>query len=278
MQSSQTLPFRSSIAESSIWKIVCNLFPDSSIANTVTTNPTPCNGAVTTKGRSFIMIHWVVPSTQPKWFSNDFCRILVFDSSFNPPTQAHQKLIQVSFNLGTFDGVLLILSLNNADKGGMTENERQHRLEMIKLFSQCLNIENVALATTVRAAFFRDKLKLLKSQVCSDHGKFWFILGEDTLTRLMDPKYYTDFDLEMADFFQQSMIVCAKRSGATISSSLLHHAFLSSSLTWVDIGAENLDVASSHIRQRIHHPANNSNPLPIHPEIRDYIQTHSLYK
>ncbi|KAM0787953.1 hypothetical protein ACM66B_006157 [Microbotryomycetes sp. NB124-2] len=162
--------------------------------------------------------------------SNQFVRICVLDSSFNPPSSAHLALIKHSPWPSTSDGHnradaadstlqecdarLLILSTNNADKGQASHNDVSVRLEMMQAVARQLNDDddndettslplsnslNVAVACT-DASTFAAKSHILKKYLSDmSHVKeagleirMLFPLGWDTVTRFFAPRYYAD--------------------------------------------------------------------------------------
>ena len=60
-----------------------------------------------------------------------------------------------------------------------------------------------------------DKVMALKTLFSPD-TEFNFIVGYDTLVRIFDPKYYTDFHAELQALFASARIIVANRAEADI--------------------------------------------------------------
>ncbi|ORZ00429.1 hypothetical protein BCR43DRAFT_485207, partial [Syncephalastrum racemosum] len=137
-----------------------------------------------------------IVSRPPSWSSE---RLLVLDSSFNPPTRAHAALIQQTLEEPIqFTGVLLLFSSRNADKQ-LSGASIQQRVEMMELLAKSL--PNCGVAITVHARFI-DKARMLDG-AC-------FLMGVDTVKRLLDPKYYDEpVEIALAPFFARCSLVCA---------------------------------------------------------------------
>lgn len=134
-------------------------------------------------------------------------RISVLDSSFNPPTHAHVALAKTRLPNArddeAYDAKLLLLSVRNPDKAIKPGDATfVQRLEMMTLLAQELG-ENTAVAIIDEPLFFgkgkslssflQNRLAELEADgalsskpPCSLH----FILGLDTLERVLSPKYY----------------------------------------------------------------------------------------
>ncbi|KAK4514274.1 uncharacterized protein ATC70_001865 [Mucor velutinosus] len=144
------------------------------------------------------------------------CRLLVLDSSFNPPTKAHAKLLETSlkaYPTGYFDGSLLLFSTNNVDKTltGASVLQRAQMMEMIAM--QC---PSTAVGFTPHGRFM-DKAKYINSWFAETHAssqlELYFIVGYDTMIRLLDPKYYNSTSVKdaLTPFFESCRLICADR-------------------------------------------------------------------
>ncbi|KAG8946668.1 hypothetical protein FRC03_001321 [Tulasnella sp. 419] len=147
-------------------------------------------------------------------------RIAVLDSSFNPPTLAHQALAQTADPLDQsksqpFDARLLLLSVRNADKalkpGDATFTQRAemmielaHGMEDQSRPDADPSLTNVAVGVIDEPTFVGKSTKLLKflkqrvesfstgGEDRTDIPKFQlsFIMGYDTLIRFFNPRFY----------------------------------------------------------------------------------------
>jgi len=119
---------------------------------------------------------------------------LVFPGSFNPPHDGHMTLANVaadSFSENETTPVFMELSLTNADKPSLDPRSVSQRaqkfLELDNLPTQC------GLLLT-SAPLFSQKVKALTSfmtpAIDANDKKLGFIIGTDTMRRILDPKYY----------------------------------------------------------------------------------------
>lgn len=134
-------------------------------------------------------------------------RLLVLDSSFNPPTKAHLNLLQKAHEAyppNFFDSALLLFSTVNADKQ-LSGASVVQRVQMMELVSD----ELVTVGCT-RYGRFIDKATAIRSQF--PETELYFILGYDTMVRLLDQKYYeTTVQEALQPFFQCCRLICADR-------------------------------------------------------------------
>ncbi|KAI9319236.1 hypothetical protein BX666DRAFT_2025552 [Dichotomocladium elegans] len=158
-------------------------------------------------------------------------RLLVLDSSFNPPTLAHQALVESTmahFGREYFCAALLLLTTHNADKGAVSDLD--HRLGMMTLLAQRLE-ELLLLPTAVAVTDFPrfiDKAEALVSAFGSRRRRQqqqqqqqrtttvpYFIMGYDTLVRFLNPIYYAPTPLveALGPFFDKAYVVCVDREG-----------------------------------------------------------------
>jgi nicotinamide-nucleotide adenylyltransferase len=150
------------------------------------------------------------PQTQPK-------TLLILDSSFNPPSIAHQNLAttalhKTSTSISSTPGphrLLLLFSTMNADKAPSAAPFAQ-RLTLMTIFAvdllkslqshpqaQDYTIPAIDIGITT-APYYSDKSAAVTD---SPEGRKWYpskpqhihLLGFDTLTRFFAPKYYQSF-------------------------------------------------------------------------------------
>jgi len=178
-------------------------------------------------------------------------RMAILDSSFNPPTLAHLALINASIpssdNIegveADYDARLLLLSVKNADKVlKATDATYIQRLQMMCLLSRHIrsstspNLEpaNVAIGITNEPTFVRKSmclLSFLRNRIASLSSteipqlELAFIIGIDTLERLVAPRYYDSEKSMLASLNRflspkedNCVVVCARRNLATFTS------------------------------------------------------------
>ncbi len=245
---------------------------------------------------------WPFPASLPK----RPLRISVLDSSFNPPTLAHLALANSLRPAGTddYDARLLLLSVRNADKTlSPGDATLVQRVEMMRLLSQHITNtpDNVAIAIINEPTFVGKSSQLLSflRQRFSDAGgaecpriQLSFILGFDTLERLVAPKYYGSVEqmhsalrkfLSPPPDGDNSYIVCAHRHG-TIRGQINNDSDLSKlqyvqefincgRIAMIEIGAVERTMSSTAVRSA----GDSSWESYVTDTIAQYIQQHGLY-
>lgn len=135
----------------------------------------------------------------------------VFPASFNPLTIAHRELIDKATQKGKLDEILLVLDKKTTDKplfGASLED----RLLMLTLFAR--DKPNISIALSSHGLFV-DKLMALK-QVYPSRTEIFFIVGYDTIIRVLDEKYYQDREAALNQLFEGSRFLVANRGGKSI--------------------------------------------------------------
>lgn len=107
---------------------------------------------------------------------NTLERRLVLSGSFNPLHDGHLEMMSVASKKYPKHKPLFELSLHNADKGGISEEAINKRIEQF-------TSRNMELALT-NAPLFIQKAALFPDSV--------FLIGFDTYIRIIDTKYYND--------------------------------------------------------------------------------------
>lgn len=164
-----------------------------------------------------------------KCVSENTARLVVLDSSFNPPHNGHYSLAKEALFYNYEDGLraiggtesidsgdtslgpsslkkastapfssnnvlcslLLLLSVKNADKIHPIPALFEHRLAMMKLMAQrwCADTKVDVSIGITRHAKFVDKLVSILNEL-EKPVKVTFAVGYDTLVRILDEKYY----------------------------------------------------------------------------------------
>lgn len=239
-------------------------------------------------------------------------RICVLDSSFNPPHLAHYALAREALNY-RFDErcleenqllLLLLLLVKNADKVDPEPASFEHRLSMMYLLANYLH-ENlrvdVSIGITNHAKFVDKSVSIfnyVRDHLPPDqHVKLTFSVGFDTLIRIFDPKYYLPDKLldSLNEFMKTTDIFCLTRQDnvntyqnqvdyvrrirhgkiAHIPQAWSDSVHIFSFENQADIDALGA-VSSSAVRQAVHEDPNQ--PLPLIPQIKDYIFENNLYQ
>ncbi|KAI7875340.1 Nucleotidylyl transferase [Lichtheimia hyalospora FSU 10163] len=209
-------------------------------------------------------------------------RMLVLDSSFNPPTRAHQALVQDTvshFGPGFFDRCLLLYTTRNVDKVNATGASTDERMAMMTVVARKLANEQLATAVAKTPhGKFVDKATTLATQWpnCTPY----FVLGYDTVTRFLDPKYYlpTPLNEALAPFFKHAQLVCADRPGYGDIESFWQSCAYKDKMTRIMLSDPAIAQLSSTLaRQEAH--CNNQSKLDtiVDPEVAVYIREKQLY-
>ena len=240
---------------------------------------------------------WPFPASLPK----RPLRISVLDSSFNPPTLAHLALansLRPGADTDDYDARLLLLSVRNADKTlSLGDATLVQRVEMMRLLSGHITNtpDNVAIAVINEPTFVGKSPQLLSflRQRISDADdaecsriQLSFILGFDTLERLVAPRYYASGEQMLSalrKFFSpppdgdDSFVVCAHRHDTQVSDlSKLQYVqeFVNSGrIAMIDIGEAQRTMSSTAVRSA----GDSSWKSYVNDTIAQYIQQHGLY-
>ena len=133
-------------------------------------------------------------------------RLGIFPASFNPPTMAHLALIRGARQQAHLDEVLILLDIQAMDKEPR-EAEYEDRLTMLKkAFGRD---QKVSMDISNRGLFI-EKLQPLRKYYPSPI-LFFFIVGFDTILRVMDKKYYSHRKRSLDELFHQCQFLVANR-------------------------------------------------------------------
>ena len=133
----------------------------------------------------------------------------IFSGSFNPLTLAHAKMVEDTLTTYKLDEMLLLLAKANVDKDvfGLS---LAARLLTVKRYAENRSRFSVGVSSHGR---YIDKVNALKA-IFSPDTEYHFIVGYDTLVRIFDPKYYTDFHAELQELFVAARFIVANRAEA----------------------------------------------------------------
>lgn len=244
---------------------------------------------------------WPLPSNAT---SAAVVRLSCLDSSFNPPTLAHEKLMQHG---NTFDARLLILSVTNVDKTlKASDASYEQRLEMMVDLAKSATDANVAVALMDEPTFVGKsrKLKAFLRERGIQELKLSFLMGFDTLVRLFAPRYYSDAAGQEGNgvknamyralhgFFAEddSSVICASRDKSSYPASntdseglveeqvgefLSEYKLEADKVQWIDIGQSISEISSSSVRDAV---CEGREWNTLVPEcIKRYIENSGLY-
>ena len=135
----------------------------------------------------------------------------IFSGSFNPLTLAHTKMIEDTITEYQLDELLLLLAKANVDKG-VFGLPLAARLLTLERYTKIREKFSVGVSSHGR---YIDKVTALKA-ILPAETEFHFIVGYDTLVRIFDPKYYTDFHAELGELFIEARFIVANRGESDI--------------------------------------------------------------
>ncbi|MYA68885.1 nicotinate-nicotinamide nucleotide adenylyltransferase [Candidatus Poribacteria bacterium] len=135
----------------------------------------------------------------------------IFSGSFNPLTLAHTRMVEDTVAKYQLDELLLLLAKANVDKG-VFGLPLAARLLTVKKYAESRQAFSVGVSSHGR---YIDKVSALKSIFPPD-TEFHFIVGYDTLVRIFDTKYYTNFHTELQELFVSARFIVANRAEADI--------------------------------------------------------------
>jgi nicotinate (nicotinamide) nucleotide adenylyltransferase len=133
-------------------------------------------------------------------------RLGILPASFNPPTVAHLALVRAAMKQQQLDEVLVLLDLQPMDKEKMGASMKD-RLRMLNLVFQ--RDPRVSVGVANRGLFI-EKIGSLKKRYPS--STLFFIVGFDTILRVMDKKYYRHRERSLKPLFEESRFLVANRN------------------------------------------------------------------
>lgn len=135
----------------------------------------------------------------------------IFSGSFNPLTLAHIKMVEDTVAKYQLDELLLLLAKANVDKPvfGLPLAAR-----LLTLRKYAEHQPQISVGASSHGRYI-DKVTALRTMFSPDTA-FNFIVGYDTLVRIFDAKYYTDFHAELQTLFTSARFIVANRAAADI--------------------------------------------------------------
>jgi nicotinic acid mononucleotide adenylyltransferase len=133
----------------------------------------------------------------------------VLPASFNPPTSAHQALIREAGATVAFDEILLIVDQQAMDKERMGAPLEDRVLMLLALYG-----DNARISVGIsNRGLFLEKVEAMRTVYPTGDTQIYFIVGYDTIVRVLDPKYYTDRNKALRSLFGQARFLVANRGG-----------------------------------------------------------------
>jgi nicotinic acid mononucleotide adenylyltransferase len=133
----------------------------------------------------------------------------VLPASFNPPTSAHEALVREAGAAVAFDEILLIV-----DQQAMDKERKGAPLEDRLLMLLALYGDNARISLGIsNRGLFLEKVEAMRAVYPEGETEVYFIVGYDTIVRVLDEKYYTDRDKALRSLFAQARFLVANRGG-----------------------------------------------------------------
>jgi len=133
-------------------------------------------------------------------------RLGIFPASFNPPTLAHLALIKEAMKQGKLDEILILLDIQAMDKAPVGAAVEDRLTLLKKAFGRD---PKVSIGLSNRGLFL-EKIKPLRKYYPAPIS-FFFIVGFDTIVRVLDKKYYQNRSRSLDALFSQCQFLVANR-------------------------------------------------------------------
>lgn len=133
-------------------------------------------------------------------------RLGVLPASFNPPTTAHEALVSEALDTINFDELLLITEARAVDKD-ICDAPLEERIQMLLILFG--DDPRISIGVSNRGLFF-EKISPLRELYPAD-TEIHFIVGYDTMVRVLDPRYYPDREASLRTLFSEARFLVANR-------------------------------------------------------------------
>ncbi|MGE3077193.1 MAG: hypothetical protein AB7N24_19505 [Dehalococcoidia bacterium] len=199
--------------------------------------------------------------------------LVVLPSAFNPPTLAHQHLLERALELAADASPVAMLTTRNVDKG-LHGASLEQRVEMLLALQAAWPELAVLVSNQARII---DQAEALR-RTFGDALRLRFVVGFDTLERLFARRYYSDMEAELTPFFERSRVLAANR--ADVGSDAVREWIernagpFSRAIDVMEIDEEPASMSSTAARERV--PAGDGEMLPA--GVQRYIERHGLYR
>jgi nicotinate-nucleotide adenylyltransferase len=130
----------------------------------------------------------------------------ILPASFNPPTSAHQALVREAGNAVALDEILLVLDQRAMDKELVDAPLEDRLLMLLVLFGD----EPQSSLGIANRGLFLEKVEALH-QLYHRDTEIHFIVGYDTIVRVLNPSYYEDREKALHALFSQVRFLVANR-------------------------------------------------------------------
>jgi len=200
---------------------------------------------------------------------------LFFFLTANPPTKAHREIVTEAVQTYSYDEVVVMLDIYHADKS-VEEVSLEERMEMIRLAFD--GVPNLSFGISSKGLFV-EKLDLIRKIWKSE--KITFLVGMDTMLRILSPSFYQDFDSAMEKLFEDSNFIVAERKDMDEKKieDIFRERNLEKYLGRIKVlktPSPLKEISSTEVRERIRRDEPVSDLLP--PGVEEFIRARTLYK
>lgn len=197
----------------------------------------------------------------------------VLPSAYNPPTLAHEHLLQTALDTYGLQHAVALLTTRNVDKG-VHGASLAHRIGMLLALAE--EWPDLCVAASNQARII-DQARGLA--LAFPDTEFDFVVGFDTLERLFARKYYRDMEAELAPFFERHRVLAANRGPVEAHQVEAWIAANASGfgdrILLLEIDEFPASLSSTRVRESV---AEGSDELHLPPAVRRYLTEHRLYR
>ena len=199
----------------------------------------------------------------------------VLPASFNPPTAAHEALVREAKTAVPCDEILLVQDQQAMDKELYGAQLEDRLLMLLALFGADQRI-SVGIANR---GLFLDKVEALKNRYQKD-TQIYFIVGYDTITRVLHPAYYEDREESVRSLFSQARFLVANR-GACGEQDLTElfgrqeNQPFAARVSPLTIPVKLAEISSSGVRRRL--AEGRSIKGLVTPQLEEFLRTQGFY-
>jgi nicotinate (nicotinamide) nucleotide adenylyltransferase len=199
----------------------------------------------------------------------------VLPASFNPPTVAHQALLREADKTIAFDEILLILDQQAMDKEHFGAPLEDRLLMLLILFG---GDPRISLGISNRGLFL-DKVEALQHMYPRD-TQIYFIVGYDTIVRILDPKYYEDREGVLRSLFAQAGFLVANRGdcGKEELTELFEREEnrpFAAQVSTLTLSTDLAGISSSQVRRRLAEGKSIKDLIP--PTLEEFLRKRRFY-
>lgn len=199
----------------------------------------------------------------------------VLPASFNPPTAAHEALVREAGVTVPFDEILLVQDQRAMDKELVDATLEDRLLMLLALFGAD---QRISLGIATRGLFL-DKVEALQGMY-PKNTQTYFIVGYDTIVRVLDAAYYTDREESLRALFSQARFLVANRGACgakelTELFGLQENRSFAAQVFSLTLSAEQAGISSSEVRRLLAEGKSVRGLIP--PKLEEFLRTRGFY-